>query len=141
MYSSREIQCLIILYGIAYIYSLHFAPFLAKRHPTSSLNILHERCIRQATVSQRHFLKARGSNYILGDDDKSASLNNCLLTFWGSAHVLLYLFIGYFCPRRFYLTFWIGVIFEIYEWYVLDCADLLDLFWNSIGFFVGRAFT
>lgn len=133
------ISRLVLLYGLAYFYSIHFAPYLASTAPDSVLNQAHERCYANVHPSWRRLLSGRGSQYIIGDDAKSASLDDCLVTFWGGSHAFLYLLIGYFCPSTFWPTFWIGAAFEIYELYAYDCADPLDLIWNSIGFLVGAS--
>lgn len=133
-----QTRALLIMYGIAYVYSIHFAPFLAKHAPESSLNQIHERCFRKAHPLMKGLLTGRGSQYIIGDDQQSASLDDCLLTFWGTSHALLYFALGYFCPRTFWTTFWIGVGFEVYEKLQYDCADPLDIMWNTLGFKAGQ---
>ena len=133
-----QTRVLFVIYGIAYVYSIHFAPFLAKHAPTSSWNQIHERCYRDAPPMLKGLLSARGTQYIIGDESQSASLENCLLTFWGTSHGLLYLILGYLCPKLFWPTFWIGVGFEVYEKLQYDCADPLDIVWNTMGFMIGR---
>lgn len=135
----ETVSRLTLLYGVAYLYSIHFAPYIASKSPNSTLNRIHERCYAKAHPSLNRLLRGRGSQYIIGDDDKSANLENCLITFWGGSHTFLYTLIGYLCPSTFWPTFWIGALFEIYEYYAYDCADPLDLLWNSIGFMLGVA--
>lgn len=139
-----DFKTLLLLYGVAYVYSLHFAPMLARHFPQSSWNQTHESCLKELDDSNgklpylRYLLGGRGGSYIIDEPHKSSTLDSCLLTFWGGSHGVLYFLIGLFVPRAFWLTFWIGAAFEIYEWCMFDCADPLDIAWNSIGFFLGR---
>ena len=134
----NDVITIVLLYGLAYFYSLQFAPKLAQWAPDSPWNRFHESCIQSASPSQSFLLATRGSQYILDDPGKSDTLNSCLMTFWGATHAVLYIFLGFFAPRSFWLTFGIGVAFEIYEKIRFDCADALDILWNSVGFLIGR---
>ncbi len=70
---------------------------------------------------------------------KNAKNNDkyCLLSLWALTHIFLYMLIGFFCPDLFIPSFIIGVIYEIVEKYALDCHDVLDIFYNSLGFGIG----
>ena len=67
----------------------------------------------------------------------NAKLKYCILNSWSVAHVVLYSVIGYFCPSLFWLTFFIGVSYEIIEYYTFDCHNIFDIFYNSLGFGFG----
>jgi len=77
----------------------------------------------------------RGKNYWLHAQRKSSKY--CLVTSWAICHIILYAIIGYMFPNLFWETFAIGVVYEILEWKLFDCHDVLDVLWNSIGFFIG----
>ena len=132
---------LVLLFTIAYVYSLHVAPWLAKQFPRSRLNTLHEQCIAPRDQLPKWVLGARGGNYIIGGPSASEKLGDCVLTFWGMSHFILYFFIGLLCPDKGILANSVGALFEIYEWIVYDCADPLDVVWNGAGFLLGQAIT
>ncbi len=130
----------IIIYIIAYLYCLVYAPTIAKNK--SGLNKLHEACLFSCD-SCNILTKTRGKNYYISttmtDEEKKKS-EFCLLTWWGFAHFMLYSIIGFICPDIFWETFVIGIGFEVYEHSPhLDCHDELDIVWNSMGFLAGRA--
>ena len=139
--SSRRKQIInvLFLYIIAYIYSLVYAPMIAndKDH---FINKLHEKCLYECDVC-RIITSGRGDNYYIAamTPEKQKQLNKCLFSFWGLTHFILYVFIGYFAPDLFYETFIVGIVFEVFEFYKYDCADPLDIVWNTLGFIVGKS--
>ena len=74
----------------------------------------------------------RGSNYLLGS---TIQPEMCIFTMWENTHFLFYIFIGYF--YNLYIGLGLSVIVEIWEHYVYDCGSLLDIFWNTLGLFLG----
>jgi hypothetical protein len=79
--------------------------------------------------------RIRGMNYFLTPAGRHSGY--CLVTSWAVSHILLYVVLGFMFPDRFWETFAIGALFEGVEWLTLDCHDLLDLVWNSLGFLIG----
>ena len=75
--------------------------------------------------------KNRGFEY-----NDSIYLKDCIVTHWHLSHLLLYVFIGFFCPNLFLLSFSIGVSWEILEYFVQQ-NDFTDIIFNTIGFFIG----
>lgn len=67
--------------------------------------------------------------------DSEMEHTKCLLTGWELSHLLLYVIIGYFF--NIYIALTLSVLFELYEHYMYDCASILDLFWNTLGLFIG----
>ena len=130
---------LVLLFAVAYLYSLHFAPWIKENYPKSRINRVHEQCAANVQSVPRWLLGGRGKNYILGAADESSQLADCTVTFWGATHFSLYLAIGFLCPEHGAVANAIGVLFELYEWRVLDCADPLDIVLNASGFMIGRA--
>jgi len=130
----------IILYILAYWYSLKFAVALNDCH-TDACNKLrraHESCLCHVRAN---LSPLRGDQYYIGamDAKKREELNGCAMTFWSASHFYLYLLLGFFAPALFWETFIAGVGFEIYEKYAFDCHDVLDVMYNSAGFLLGRA--
>lgn len=79
--------------------------------------------------------RVRGSNYFLTPSGRYSGY--CLITTWAISHIILYAILGFMFPDRFWETFAVGIIFEGAEWLVMDCHDLLDVVWNSLGFCLG----
>lgn len=79
----------------------------------------------------------RGNNYWVEPKDSGTRRRYCLITSWSVSHILLYAIIGYCFPSLFWQTLLIGVGYEIMEWMTLDCHDVLDIAWNSLGFVIG----
>ena len=130
----------IILYTLAYIYAIEYAPIISKEKGfwPDKINSLHEKCFY--SVKDGNFHKIRGENYYIGimDEAKNKQLKDCMITFWGFSHFFLYTLLGLFCPSLFAETFVAGIIFEGYENLEYDCHDVLDVFLNSFGFMTGR---
>lgn len=61
----------------------------------------------------------------------------CLMTMWAFTHMWLYLIIGFYCPKLFFASFFVGVLFEYFEGYFFQCHDALDIVFNSLGFLIG----
>lgn len=136
-YNIRQVIAIIMLYVLAYIYSLIIAPLYSKEK--DGINRIHESCVYGCEIC-KHATKYRGNNYYIGtsmlESDKK-NITKCILTFWGCSHALLYALIGYIAPNLFIETFVLGVVFEIYEKYKFNCEDPLDILWNSLGFIIG----
>lgn len=128
---------LVTLFLIAYLYSLHVAPFIKRRYPSSKMNALHEQCVATSSSVPKWMLGGRGGNYILDSSNESSKLQGCVLTFWGLSHFALYFAVGMFCPQYAVWASIIGVLFEVYEWWAFDCADPLDILWNALGLVLG----
>lgn len=106
------------------------------------LNVLFEHCWTGSTTSGGWLQTLRGGNYWISvTDDQKIKRNSryCLVTTWALTHVILYAIIGFLFPNMFWLTFMIGLLYEVMEWVLLDCHDVLDLGWNSIGFLIGAS--
>ena len=82
--------------------------------------------------------KLRGNNYWLSTGGTQQQ-KYCLITSWAVSHVVLYAIIGYMFPNMFWHTLLIGISYEILEWCTLECHDVLDIVWNSVGFLIGAA--
>lgn len=132
----------IFLYILAYAYALKFAVW-AQTCPKpwcKSLVKAQESCLLSRKGMKYN---GRGNNYYIGvmDAAKKQRLQSCVATFWSLAHFILYFGLGFFAPSLFWPTFFLGAAFEVYEYKAYLCHDLLDVFYNSAGFLVGRWFS
>ena len=82
---------------------------------------------------------SRGHNYYALNNvgDNLNKRKYCLITPWGFSHCALHIIIGLYCPNLFVPSLIVGVLWEIIEHITVDCADLLDIGFNSIGFGIG----
>jgi hypothetical protein len=128
---------LILIYAISFAISFLIVFVLSTRASKSGiLNRIFQQCWIKGgldTPVTKWIQTLRGGNYYLLTVDKP---KYCLLTTWGIAHILLYALIGFLYPTYFWPTLAVGIAFEVAEAY-LDCHDVLDIMWNSIGFMVG----
>ena len=132
---------MIFFYIIAYIYAMKFAVWTqtCDRPWCKKIVKMQEKCI----LSKKNLnYSGRGNNYYIGNMDsaKQTKLKTCIATFWSAAHFTLYFFLGMFAPKLFWLTFFLGAAFEVYEYKAFLCHDVLDVFYNTIGFLVGMYF-
>lgn len=68
----------------------------------------------------------------------SDNAQTCLMSFWALSHIILYAALGFVAPKRFFLIYGIGALWEVTESFMgMHC--LLDLIWNLIGFTIGVA--
>lgn len=127
-----------LIYTIAYIYSIIFAPKLAGAYQgwAKTLNDTHESCLLgcQANLCK---LSVRGDNYYINAGPNKTA-DGCMVTFWGFSHFFLYSVLGFLFPDVFWETFFIGVAFEIYEYKKFNCHDTFDIILNTVGFLVGK---
>ncbi len=88
----------------------------------------------------------RGKDYYVlkqrtDTDEKSAQLKDtaqrCVVTAWSMAHFLFYALLAFVAPKLFWPIFLISVVWELLEYLVSDCHDVLDIFWNFAGLLVG----
>lgn len=138
---SKKLIAIFVIYMIAFVYSLIFAPAIAKidHGVLGAVNRLHESSVVNCD-SCTALTSGRGANYYIAsmDEGKFEQLRTSLVTFWGAMHFLLYAILGYVAPDMFWETFAVGVGFECYEYAKYSCEDPLDVVWNSAGFLVGR---
>lgn len=113
----------------------------------------HECIILQESPLTKLLTSVRGSKYytLTLNQETRASENRaseldadmmhkrryCLMTLWAFTHVWLYIIIGFYCPKLFLASFFVGILFECFEGYFFQCHDLLDIGFNSLGFFIG----
>ena len=78
------------------------------------------------------------------NDDNACffTLHKSSITWWMKAHFLLYLILGYLCPKYLKLIIVIGILWEIFEYSIKDLEHgKYDIFMNSIGLLIGVLLT
>lgn len=104
----------------------------------TKLNRLLDPCLVRVTPFAAVSTAVRGRNYYLDGTGKQTVLDkDCLMTGWGASHVFLYFVLGFLVPRRFFLAMFVSAAFEVGEWALKDCHDLMDLLWNALGYAAG----
>src|SRR5271169_2982863 len=140
MNSAAKSILIILLFVAAYAYSLEFAP-RAKQCDTGwceEVNKVHESCILGCNEYTKALTAGRGSDYIIGDNGATNErISNCLVTFWGLTHFMLFAMVGFIAPWLFWEMFAVGCLFELYESYRFNCHDVLDVGLNTLGFLAG----
>ena len=84
----------------------------------------------------------RGANYfggenLVGSCREEECARQGVVTSWHLFHFMWAYLASYMCPD-YALYIWILLaIWELFEWVVVDCADLMDLVWNTAGIALG----
>jgi hypothetical protein len=139
-----------IIYGVAFSLVLLVNYILSKTHRyNDGLNKTIYNClVSYESKATELFTSCRGKNYysISGPvknahpEDKALFDYNqkyCITSLWAFTHIYLYVLIGFFCPSLFWLTFIGGAAFEVFEYFKWGCHDIVDVLYNSLGFFIG----
>ena len=131
----------IIFVIVTLIYCFSIAPALANRKDELSQKIteINESCIFGCGKCTK-YTKIRGKDYFINsmDKKKEEQIKRCVLTFWNLTHYLTYIIVGYIFPSMFIESMSIGIAFEYFEYLRYDCHDLLDCFYNALGFLTGQ---
>jgi hypothetical protein len=138
----NDVALLLLIFIFAYVYCLLYAPSIEKVYYNSfsgNLNRLHKKCMYTCkTNTCKSLISGRGNTYFINTpEEEQQGVKNCLITFWGMGHFLLFTIIGYLLPGMFFESLIIGIAFEIYEYNKYDCADPLDILYNTGGFLLG----
>ena len=98
-----------------------------------------ESCIIECPDVLKSLVSTRGENYFLSADGPTpeSKLRNCLLSSWGASHIFMYALLTFIVPRLWWVVLISGIVWEIYESQALGCQDFLDIFWDSLGIFIG----
>ena len=143
-YNYTNILIILTIMTFAYIYSLLYAPSIENVNDnsfTSKIARMNKSCLMNCDSDKcsEYISKTRGNQYFLSIDvNQQEYIKNCILTFWGFSHFLMYFILG-FCVPSFYIEFFfIGVAFEVYEYHKYDCHDINDIYLNSIGILLGK---
>lgn len=121
----------IFLICFAFVYSLYIVPNF------SFLDSFHSRCIQTINIDLS-FL--RGKNYYLNDETSTEKNKNCLTTMWNGIHVLFYFILGLLFPEHIKILSFLGIAFEVFEFFVFDCHDISDIIYNELGLLLSLGF-
>ena len=136
----KQYSAMFILYFISLSLVLIVQYLLSKKHSfISGLTKYTRGCLYSCSQNISKFLiSTRGINYYLTSKKYHPSNDdNCLVSVWAFAHVVLYIFVGFFCPNLFVPSLLVGIFYEIMECIFYKCHDVLDIFFNSLGFGIG----
>lgn len=137
---AAKLILIIFLFVVAYAYSLGFAPWAktCEADWCRAANELHESCVIGCTQYTKPLTAGRGADYIIGGDGgTNQQMQNCLVTFWGFTHFMLFAMVGFIAPWLFWEMFAVGCLFEFYESVRFNCHDVLDIGLNTLGFLAG----
>lgn len=143
-YTCRNIIIIITILSIAYIYSLVYAPSIENINDnsfTSSIAKMNKSCILNCTSEKckKYITDNRGKQYFISiPQNEQEYINGCVITFWGFTHFFMYFILALLVPAFYVELFFIGVGFEIYEYYKFDCHDMNDLYLNTMGILLGN---
>lgn len=59
-----------------------------------------------------------------------------MFTIWNLSHILYYAVGAYLFPDKAFILWCLGIVWELLE-VPFNSSNLLDIFWNSIGIFIG----
>jgi len=124
---------------MCFLYSFSIAPY--PNLPQYFKDINHS-CVygcSDTTNSCNNIQLPRGKKYIIEKIDPvtKSKLDKCSFTFWNLSHFFMYAIVTTICPELALYFLGIGVLFEIYEYVVYDCYDVMDIFANTLGVGVG----
>ena len=144
MYNQYIALCVILVIAYAYLHYLFFYPceWFKKSKYFNPINEYTEQCFIKCDEvgCGACDISLRGENYIVdGSEEVKKITKDCLLTYWGVTHFMLYVVIGFFCPDLFIQTLILGIGWEYYEYRVFNCHDTLDIVLNTAGFITGKA--
>ena len=130
----------LFIYSMGYLYSIIYAPSISTQFDSTStsINQIHESCF--VSTDNIDFSRTRGENYYIDimDPEKKNQIKSCAVTFWSFSHIVLYMLLGMFSPDLFTETLLVGILFELYELVEYDCHDILDVGFNTAGFYIGH---
>lgn len=124
----QQIMLLIALFGMSFLGTLFFG-LISLKFVTDSNN-----CLLKSPMILRNFSKT-GKNYYL-KKKYNFSTRKCLLPAWALLHIISYSIISFFVPQLWYLSFIVGILWEIFEYYH-NAEFWMDILWNGVGIIIG----
>jgi len=146
-YTSTNIIIILTILSFAYIYSLVYAPSIENSNDdsfTTSVAKMNKGCLLNCTSEncKKYITDSRGKQYFISiPADEQEHIRGCIITFWGLTHFVMYFILALLVPAFYIELFFIGVGFEIYEYYKFDCHDVNDIFLNTMGILLGKFFS
>ena len=129
---------------ISYFYCMKFAPMIETKPSNDffkKLNDVHQSCVIKCSSNtcKNVVQNGRGDTYFISTPkEKQEYIKGCAITFWGVSHFFMHFMIGFLLPDFFIQSLTIGLLFEVYEYQVYKCHDMLDIPLNISGFLIGR---
>lgn len=82
----------------------------------------------------------KGSKYffIRGEQYNDIYRKKCVVTNYHIAHFFMYVIFGFLFPNIFWELVVASSIFEIFEYYYCNCEDVMDVFYNVMGLYLGK---
>ena len=143
-YTFRNIILSLVILVVAYIYCLVNAPSIEKIDDdslTASIANVHKMCFINCKSKEckDYISSSRGNSYFVSiPENEQEYIKGCIITFWGFTHFLLYFILTLLVPSLYIEFFFLGIGFEIYEYYVYKCHDVNDIFLNTLGIIIGK---
>jgi hypothetical protein len=146
-YTCTNIIIILTILTIAYIYALIYAPAIETSDDdsyTTSIAKMNKSCLLNCKSDgcKKYISDNRGKQYFISiPPSEQEHIKSCIVTFWGFTHFLMYFILALLVPAFYIELFFIGVGFEIYEYYKFECHDVNDIFLNSFGILLGKFFS
>lgn len=143
-YTCTNIIIILSILSIAYIYSLVYAPSIENSNDdsfTTSISKMNKGCLLNCASEycKKYITDSRGKQYFISmPPSEQEYIKGCIITFWGMTHFLMYFILATLVPAFYVELFFIGIVFEIYEYYKFDCHDVNDVYLNTMGILLGK---
>jgi hypothetical protein len=143
-YTFVNIIIIITILTFAYIYCIIYAPLIENSNDdsfTTQIANMNKSCLLQCKSEscKNYISNNRGNQYFISIPiSEQEEIKSCVITFWGFTHFLMYFVLALIVPAFYIELFFIGVMFEIYEYYKYDCHDLNDIYLNVFGILLGK---
>lgn len=146
-YTTQNILIIFVILTFAYIYSIIYAPSIENSSDdsfTTSIAKMNKSCLLNCKSKQcKDYIGiGRGKQYFLSIPvSEQEHIKSCIITFWGFTHFVMYFILALCVPAFYVELFFIGIGFEVYEYYNYDCHDTNDIFLNTMGILLGKFFS
>jgi len=143
-YTWTNIIIILTILTIAYIYCLVYAPSIENVNDdsfTTKIANMNKSCLMNCKSDncKKYINNSRGAQYFIAiPPSEQIHIKSCIITFWGFTHFMLYFVLALVVPDFYLELFFIGITFEIYEYYKYDCHDINDIFLNTFGIILGK---
>lgn len=129
-----------LILALTYFYCFYVATYSGI---PQKLKDMHQSCLLGECKNDtcQKIIDQRGDNYIIEktDEVRKRRIKNCSFTFWNLSHFMLYAVITFLCPQMYMEFFIMGLGFEVYECYMYDCHDAMDIVANTAGILAGKS--
>jgi hypothetical protein len=146
-YNFTNIMLILSVLTIAYIYSLIYAPSIENINDgsfTTSIAKMNKSCFLACKTQKckKYISKSRGKQYFISiPSEDQEHIKSCIITFWGLTHFIMYFILTFIFPDFYIELFFIGIGFEVYEYFKFDCHDINDIYLNTLGILLGKCFS